>query len=65
VPLAKVGKSYVVNPVKDLRPVCPNCHAMLHRPAEVLNIEELKKMMTQESSNRRTHIDVRKSGARG
>src|ERR1700733_999775 len=28
--LGKIRKEYVVNPLKDLRPVCPNCHAALH-----------------------------------
>ena len=45
VPLAKIGKGYVVDPLKDLRPVCPNCHAMLHRGTEVLSVEDLKKTM--------------------
>lgn len=31
IPLSKIGKNYIVNPKKDLLPVCPNCHAMLHR----------------------------------
>lgn len=43
VPLAKLGKAYVVDPIKDLRPVCPNCHAILHRGTEVLSVEALKK----------------------
>lgn len=30
-PIAKIGKEYIVDPVKDMRPVCPNCHAMLHK----------------------------------
>jgi 5-methylcytosine-specific restriction enzyme A len=30
-PLNEVKQDYVVNPKKDLIPVCPNCHAMLHR----------------------------------
>ena len=30
------------NPLTDLRPVCPNCHAMLHREKPALSIEELK-----------------------
>jgi hypothetical protein len=30
-PLAKIGKAYKVDPVADLLPVCPNCHAMLHK----------------------------------
>ncbi|MGA2531235.1 MAG: HNH endonuclease [Acidimicrobiales bacterium] len=29
--LSTLGGEYDVDPVKDLRPVCPNCHAMLHR----------------------------------
>ena len=32
---------YNLNPVDDLRPVCPNCHAMIHRYG-LLSIEELK-----------------------
>lgn len=35
---------YEVNPVNDLRPVCPNCHAMIHRYG-LLSIEELKLLM--------------------
>ncbi len=40
--VATVGKTYEVDPIKDLRPVCPNCHAMLHRQNPPLTIEELK-----------------------
>ncbi len=29
--LSRVGSGYVVDPVEDLRPVCPNCHAIIHR----------------------------------
>lgn len=28
-PLGEVGQEYKVDPINDLRPVCPNCHAML------------------------------------
>lgn len=45
VPLSKIWKSYVVDPVRDLRPVCPNCHAMLHRRADVLPVEELQRIV--------------------
>lgn len=41
-PLAEIGGSYELNPIQDLRPVCPNCHAMLHRGTEVLSIAELR-----------------------
>lgn len=32
--IAAIGKSFTIDPVQDLRPVCPNCHAMLHRRKE-------------------------------
>ena len=44
--VATVGKTYEVDPIKDLRPVCPNCHAMLHRQNPPLTIEELKNWLT-------------------
>jgi len=34
-----------VDPMKDLRPVCPNCHAMIHKRKEPFSIEELKERM--------------------
>jgi predicted HNH restriction endonuclease len=41
-PVSQIGNTYEVDPINDLRPVCPNCHAMLHRQDEILSIEELK-----------------------
>lgn len=38
-------EEYKVNPMQDLRPVCPNCHAMLHKQNPPLTIEELKAMI--------------------
>jgi 5-methylcytosine-specific restriction enzyme A len=43
--LAAIKKSYKVNPAKDLRPVCANCHAMLHRRSPALSIEELSELV--------------------
>lgn len=31
VPVSQIGPGYIINPIRDLIPVCPNCHAMLHR----------------------------------
>ena len=39
--LSSIGEEYVVDPKIDLRPVCPNCHAMLHKGESLLTIEEL------------------------
>lgn len=41
-PLSEIGKEYLVNPVEDLRPVCPNCHAVLHRRIPPYSIEEVR-----------------------
>lgn len=43
-PLATGGKERPVDPIKDLRPVCPNCHAMLHRREPPLTIDELRRI---------------------
>jgi 5-methylcytosine-specific restriction protein A len=47
-PLSMICKGYILNPIDDLRPVCPNCHAMLHqkRP-EPYTVEELKTILMQ------------------
>ncbi len=42
VPISDIDKGYSVNPIEDLRPVCPNCHAMLHKSSSTLSIEELQ-----------------------
>jgi len=49
VPISSIGNEYMIDPAKDLVPVCPNCHAMLHHGegGKVLTIEELKKRLTQ------------------
>ena len=46
VPLSHIHRGHVVNPVKDLIPVCPNCHRALHSKKEgVFTAQELKKFM--------------------
>ena len=55
VPLAQIAdhESHTVDPVKDLVPVCPNCHAMLHRPdGPPLTVSELSEAMRH--ANERT-----------
>jgi 5-methylcytosine-specific restriction protein A len=40
--ISSIAQSYQVDPVQDLRPVCPNCHSMLHRRTPAYSIDELK-----------------------
>lgn len=41
-PIAEIGKQYKIDPQKDLIPICPNCHAMIHSKRPIFTIEELK-----------------------
>ena len=41
-PISSIGREYQVDPIADLIPVCPNCHAMLHRGVNPPSIEELR-----------------------
>jgi len=45
--LSQFGKEYRIDPVQDLRPVCPNCHAMIHRKKPAFTISELKQILNQ------------------
>jgi 5-methylcytosine-specific restriction enzyme A len=43
-PLAEIGENYMVNAINDLCPVCPNCHAMLHKRNPPYTIEEMREI---------------------
>lgn len=45
VPVSEIGESYEVDPIKHLIPLCPNCHAMIHRRNPPLSVDELKGLM--------------------
>lgn len=42
IPVSQVGEGYVVDPSKDLVPVCANCHSMMHRADPPMTVENLK-----------------------
>ena len=46
-----IGEEYEIDPIKDLRPVCANCHRMLHKRKPVLSIEELRTLRTGTAPN--------------
>jgi 5-methylcytosine-specific restriction protein A len=45
IPLSKINQEYEIDPIKDLRPVCPNCHAMIHLKNPPYTIEQIKNML--------------------
>lgn len=51
-PLHQISASYQVDPIHDLIPVCPNCHAMLHKTINdvPMTIDKLK-LLFETSSN--------------
>jgi 5-methylcytosine-specific restriction enzyme A len=51
VPLAEISNEYVLDPIKDLIPVCANCHAIIHRERTALTVEQLKQNLVQNAKN--------------
>ena len=43
-PVSQMGEGYIVDPIKELFPVCSNCHSMLHKRKVPYTIDELKAM---------------------
>jgi 5-methylcytosine-specific restriction enzyme A len=43
--IADAGGRYKIDPINDLVPVCPNCHAMLHRKSQPLTPIQLIEIM--------------------
>ncbi len=52
IPLSKIQQEYNIDPVKDLRPVCPNCHLIIHNKMEPFTIEEVREMISTFSNGK-------------
>ncbi len=50
--VSSFGGEYYLNPVTDMIPVCPNCHAMLHREDPPISPEKLREIMKEQITNR-------------
>ena len=50
-PLSSLGAEYEVDPIHDLRPVCPNCHAVLHRREPAYSLEEVQGFLRDRRGN--------------
>ncbi|WP_156294586.1 HNH endonuclease [Serratia oryzae] len=42
IPLHEIRKEYVIDPIKDLVTLCPNCHSMIHSSKPMLPVKELR-----------------------
>ena len=47
-PLSEIASEYELHPLEDLRPVCPNCHAIIHRKKPAYTVEEMQKLLKRE-----------------
>lgn len=45
-PLSLMEKPGVVDPIKDLVPLCPNCHNLAHKKIPPYSIEEIRQMIS-------------------
>jgi 5-methylcytosine-specific restriction enzyme A len=46
-PLPTIGASYQIDPEDDLRPVCPNCHAVLHTEDPPMSVHMLRSILRE------------------
>ncbi len=44
-PVSQLGAGYIIDPVLDLVPLCPNCHAVVHRRVPPLTVAELRQLI--------------------
>ena len=49
-PLSECGGEYDIDPIDDLRPVCPNCHAVIHLGGSCRSITEIKSLLDAQKS---------------
>ena len=46
-PLSEINDDYQVDPIGDLVPVCPNCHAMVHKRKPAFSIEDIRNLIQE------------------
>lgn len=49
--LSSISGEYEIDPVKDLCPVCPNCHAMLHKKKPAFSVDELRQRIKNKTKD--------------
>jgi 5-methylcytosine-specific restriction protein A len=50
-PVSKLGENYIVDPIKDLVPLCPNCHAAVHLNNPPIDPLILRDLMHERGNN--------------
>ena len=47
--LAEINAEYQVDPIQDLRPVCPSCHAVIHTKTPPFTVDEVRTMIEEQN----------------
>jgi hypothetical protein len=50
--ISSIKKEYIVDPIKDLLPVCPNCHSIIHKKKIPYTIKEMKEIIYSARKNK-------------
>lgn len=50
-PLSQIGREYVIDPIADLCPICPNCHSVVHSREPPYTIEEVRRLLAGAKAN--------------
>ena len=48
--LSEIKEGYTVDPIRDLVPLCPNCHAIIHRQGNTFSVEQLRESIQRRNS---------------
>lgn len=49
IPISSIGRAYEVDPIRDLVPVCPTCHTILHLRVPPLTVAEARVLLAAHS----------------
>lgn len=52
IPVSELGENYALDPLTELVPLCPNCHAMVHRVDPPMPIEQLRLIISENNSKK-------------
>ncbi len=51
-PVSRIGGGYIIDPARDLVPLCSNCHSVVHRQDPPLTIDDLQRVLREASSTK-------------
>jgi 5-methylcytosine-specific restriction enzyme A len=49
--LAEINSEYQIDPIADLRPVCPTCHSVIHLKKPPFSVEEVQELIKSQQTS--------------